>query len=98
MAFERLLADYHVPKSARLLAHVSGNGHWYYNGRRVANCDAQYFRDECTRSLLVSLHLVTDDGVSHHVSSTDSELPTTNVPRSYRKRINQQLLEDINYG
>lgn len=97
MAFERLLADYHVPKSARLLAAVSGDGRWYYKDKCVVDCDAQYFRDECTISLQVSLSLVTDDGARHHVYSTDSELPTTKVPRSYRKHINQQLLEDINH-
>lgn len=95
---ERPLPDYFVPKGSKLLSSVVGDGKWYYKGKRVVDCDARYFRDECTVSLQVILHLVTDDGARHHVRSTDSEFPTTDVPRSYRKHINQQLLEDINHG
>lgn len=95
---ERALSDYFVPKQARLLASVDSQGNWYFKGKRIVDCEAQCFRDECTVSWQVSLRFVTDDGFRHHVYSTDSELPTTIVPRSYRKHVNQQLLKDINHG
>lgn len=94
----RPLAGYYVSKESRTLAAVSADGKWYYKDKCVVGCNAYYFRDEHTKTLQVSLSLVTDDGARHHVYSTDSELPTTKVPRSYRKHINQQLLEDINHG
>lgn len=67
----------------------------YYNGKLITKIEHNGYRDESTISLRVSARLVTDDGLTYIVMSTDRELPTTAVPRAYRKHVNQRILEDI---
>lgn len=94
----RPLAGYHVPKGTRTLASVKADGRWYYNGKLITKIEHNGYRDERTISLRVSARLVTDDGLTYTVMSTDNNLPTKEIPRAYHKHVNQQLLEDIDNG
>lgn len=94
----RPLAGYRVPEGSSILASVKADGSWYYNGKLITKFEHECYRDESTISLRVTARLVTDDGLTYIVRSTERELPTKVVPRAYRKHVNQQLLEDINNG
>nr|DAD80255.1 MAG TPA: Protein of unknown function (DUF1285) [Caudovirales sp. ctTqA28] len=98
MGYGRPLSGYHVPKGSSILASVKADGNWYYKGKLITKFEHKCYRDEVTISLQVSSMLITDDGLIYIVKSTDSELPTTAVPRAYRNHVNQRILGDIDNG